>query len=51
MEWPRGRYSYKKEVMAGQEMLVGDARRKRKTANVEERGGRDRIGPETRLIR
>lgn len=47
----RGEVQLQKEVMEKQEMLMGDARRKRKTPNVEERGSRDRIGPETRLIR
>lgn len=47
----QGEVQLQKEVMEGQEMLMGDARRKRKTPNDEERGSRDRIGPETRLIR
>lgn len=49
----QGEVQLQKEVMEGQEMemLMGDARRKRKTPNDEERGGRDRIGPATRLIR
>lgn len=47
----QGEVQLQKEVMEGQEMLMGDATRKRKTPNDEERGGRDRIGPATRLIR